>query len=94
MPGVGSYFVGFEYICNSLNKSRDKLSVVNLLTAGGLAGCFSWVVTYPIDVVKTRYQADFGYASVRECVRKSMASEGHMVFWRGLAPTLLRYLNL
>lgn len=42
--------------------------------------------------IKTRFQADFGYRNVRECVRQSLANEGHMMLWRGLAPTLLRYV--
>lgn len=92
VPGVSSYFISFEYLCNSYRKPRDQLSVSNLLMAGGLAGCFSWVITYPIDVIKTRYQIDLTYSNARDCLRKSVKSDGYMVLWRGLAPTLLRYL--
>lgn len=63
VPGVGSYFFGFEYACDWIKSmkrdghhqqtaaSSENLSVTSLLVAGGLAGCFSWIVTYPIDVV-------------------------------------------
>lgn len=68
VPGVGSYFFGFEYACDWIKSmkrnqnqytrtandsldSNEHLSVTSLLVAGGLAGCFSWIVTYPIDVV-------------------------------------------
>ncbi len=90
VPAISSYFVGFELICNSLGSCRDSLTIFNLLMAGGFAGCLSWIMTYPIDVVKTRYQADSSYTNVKDCVRKTLRSEGQMVFWRGLAPTLLR----
>jgi solute carrier family 25 carnitine/acylcarnitine transporter 20/29 len=90
VPAISSYFIGFEFICNSFTTCRDNLTVVNLLVAGGFAGCLSWLITYPIDVVKTRYQADPSYTGIRDCVRKTLRTEGQMVFWRGLAPTLLR----
>lgn len=90
VPGVSSYFVSFEYICNSYKVSRDNLSIFHLLMAGGIAGCFSWLITYPIDVVKTRFQADETYTGIRDCIRKSTQTEGKKVFLRGLAPTLLR----
>lgn len=63
VPGVAAYFVGFEYICDCIrarsnqpvSSSGDNLSVTSLLAAGGLAGCLSWVVTYPVDVVSTLF---------------------------------------
>ena len=90
VPGTSTYFVAFEYLANSYGPCRDQLSVTNLLMAGGFAGCISWLFTYPIDVIKTRFQADDAYTSMRECVRKTLRSEGYMGLWRGLSPTLLR----
>ena len=90
VPGITSYFISFELICNSISAKKENLRVSDLLLAGGAAGCFSWVVTYPIDVVKTRYQADSSYKSVVDCIKKTYRSEGFMGFWRGLSPTLIR----
>lgn len=92
VPAVTVYFISFEYLCNMHSMHRDQLSVFNLMLAGGTAGCLSWLFTYPIDVIKTRYQAaDAGkYASMGDCLRSTMKSEGWGGFWRGLAPTLIR----
>lgn len=63
--------------------------------AGGIAGTFSWLISFPIDVVKSRLQAD-GIGSVRayngviDCIQKSYKSEGIHFLSRGLASTLLR----
>lgn len=94
VPAVSTYFISFEYICNKMKCSRDQCSVMDLLYAGGVAGCLSWLITYPIDVVKTRYQIDNSYKSMFDCVRKTFKSEGLIGFWRGLSPTLLRYYYL
>ena len=43
----GSYFG----IYNTLQKYND-----NPLISGGITGCCSWLISYPIDVIKTRVQ--------------------------------------
>ncbi|KAI0730404.1 mitochondrial carrier [Earliella scabrosa] len=67
-----------------------------LLAAGGLAGVAGWVVTFPFDVVKTRVQStpagapDNPYRSTWSTIVASYRAEGVQVFFRGLAPTLIR----
>lgn len=100
VPSLMTYFVSFEYICNYFKRQQqehrtilndhDSLSLRHILVAGGIAGCLSWIFTYPIDVLKTRYQADSSYSSYRDCFVKTFKMGGYMAFWRGLAPTLLR----
>jgi solute carrier family 25 carnitine/acylcarnitine transporter 20/29 len=90
VPAITLYFVCFEYICNFHTKQKEDLSVSHLLLAGGLSGCLSWLLTYPIDVIKTRYQAESTYSSIKDCFRKTVNSEGYMGLWRGLNPTLFR----
>jgi solute carrier family 25 carnitine/acylcarnitine transporter 20/29 len=63
--------------------------------AGGLAGTFSWLISFPIDVVKSRLQADGidgerKYTSTYDCIRKSYAAEGWKFFTRGVGSTLMR----
>lgn len=68
------------------------LTTTDLLLAGGTAGMTSWLFLYPIDVVKSRLQADLEgqYRSAWHCVETSLKRDGIMAFSRGLAPTLLR----
>ena len=66
-----------------------------MLTAGGLAGIFSWVFTYPQDVIKSRLQADgWGrdqqYRGSLHCLRVSLASEGRSFLLRGIGSTVIR----
>ena len=35
-----------------------ECSTPSLLLAGGLAGCAAWIISYPVDVIKTRIQKD------------------------------------
>ncbi|XP_041777460.1 mitochondrial basic amino acids transporter [Anopheles merus] len=91
MPGFSSYFVAYEYMVRCVANPSPFV----ILMAGGLAGTFSWLVTFPLDVVKSRLQADGisgkpQYNGLIDCVRKSHAAEGWAFLSRGLASTLLR----
>uniref|UniRef100_A0AAG5DTK0 Mitochondrial carnitine/acylcarnitine carrier protein n=1 Tax=Anopheles atroparvus TaxID=41427 RepID=A0AAG5DTK0_ANOAO len=91
MPGFASYFVAYEYMVRTVANPSPFV----ILMAGGLAGTFSWLVTFPLDVVKSRLQADGisgkpQYTGLVDCIRKSHAAEGLSFLSRGLASTLLR----
>lgn len=60
--------------------------------AGGLAGVMSWIVTFPIDVVKTRLQSDVSgkYSGAIDCLKKTYQAEGYSAFSRGLVSTVIR----
>lgn len=52
------YFGLYEY-CKKKFRSKDgHLSVLGQLCAGGASGSGSWILTYPLDVIKTRIQAN------------------------------------
>jgi len=92
IPGFSSYFVSYEFLV----RSHGDPSVFHILMAGGMAGAISWIFTIPIDVVKSRIQADgmnggkLLYNGVADCVRKSYQLEGLSFFTRGLSSTMLR----
>lgn len=92
VPGFASYFVSFEF----LMRLKTDPGILYTLFAGGSAGAFSWMFTIPIDVVKSRLQADGMsgdrrmYNGMTDCFRKSYQSEGSAFLTRGLSSTLLR----
>lgn len=92
-PAFASYFVTYEYLTRSDDNTRT--STATMLLAGGLAGCVSWLIVYPVDVIKTRLQIDGmsgipKYKNAWDCVRQSISHEGYGFLTRGLTPTLLR----
>lgn len=61
------------------------------LGAGGFAGVMSWLSIYPLDVVKSRLQAQPGrWDGMVDCFRESLRAEGAAVFSRGLGACLTR----
>ncbi|XP_051908438.1 mitochondrial basic amino acids transporter-like isoform X3 [Hippocampus zosterae] len=95
-PGFGIYFLAYDVLTRRLGCEPDaRYLIPKLLFAGGLAGMASWLSTYPVDVIKSRLQADGvggvnRYAGIADCVRQSVRKEGYLVFTRGLTSTLLR----
>ncbi|XP_055684510.1 mitochondrial basic amino acids transporter [Lutzomyia longipalpis] len=87
LPGFSSYFVSYEL----MTRKTPNPSAFHTLMAGGLAGTFSWICTFPLDVVKSRIQADEKlYKGIADCVVKSYRAEGISFLTRGLASTLIR----
>jgi hypothetical protein len=67
-----------------------------IVLAGGSAGAVQWLLTYPLDVTKSRIQAAAPgvYSGVIDCAMKSVSREGPMVLFRGLNMALLRAFPL
>ncbi|KAE8704665.1 Mitochondrial arginine transporter BAC2 [Hibiscus syriacus] len=66
-----------------------------MVMAVGLAGVASGVCCYPLDVVKTRLQAQspvtaHKYNGIFDCLQKTVKQEGHNVLWRGLGIAIAR----
>ncbi|KAK1436850.1 hypothetical protein QVD17_02634 [Tagetes erecta] len=97
-PSYGFYFLTYEYAREKLHpgcRSSGEESWMTMLVAGGLAGFASWVCCYPVDVVKTRFQAQttdspVKYAGIVDCFRKSVRNDGTGVLFRGLGSTVFR----
>lgn len=99
IPAFGFYFGTYDLLCRVGMRQRglshiDQLSPLFISMAGGIGGIMAWVVSYPMDVVKSRYQTDgmtgvLKYTSASDCFRQS-SKEGWRVFFIGLAPTIMR----
>ncbi|XP_064784728.1 mitochondrial basic amino acids transporter-like isoform X1 [Oncorhynchus masou masou] len=95
-PGFGIYFLTYDVLTRSLGcEPDDPYMILKLLFAGGMSGISSWISTYPVDVIKSRLQADGvgghnKYNGIADCVRQSLKREGWRVFTHGLTSTLLR----
>ncbi|XP_046418929.1 mitochondrial basic amino acids transporter isoform X1 [Neodiprion virginianus] len=89
-PGYGIYFFTYEALTRS--SSPAPISTFNMLMAGGLAGTASWIVTYPVDVIKSRLQAEVTgrYSGALDCLRQSVSAEGYACLFKGLNSTIIR----
>ena len=63
---------------------------------GGVTGMTTWIVNYPVDLVKTRIQMDgFNnkarqYRSSWDCFMKAWREGGVRLLYRGLVPCCMR----
>lgn len=55
-PAYGIYFLSYHYLTDILQKAVNMGAVTASFVGGALAGALSWVVIYPLDVVKTNIQ--------------------------------------
>jgi len=90
-PGFGIYFFSYEVLSRMFSQGPD-CGTMSILMAGGLSGIASWVLTYPIDVIKSRVQADGArvYRGAIHCAVQSYKNEGWRVFTRGINSTIIR----
>ncbi|TMW58226.1 hypothetical protein Poli38472_011814 [Pythium oligandrum] len=83
-----------SHVENGGNSTRDltKLSNMQLIAAGSLAGGLSLTISYPLDIVRARYMVQLGknkYTSLYQAVNEMYKIEGARSFTRGLLPSLL-----
>ncbi|XP_057315722.1 mitochondrial basic amino acids transporter-like [Hydractinia symbiolongicarpus] len=98
VPATAIYFGSFAYLNSKFipaGGTIDSLSAAHLLFTGGCAGMLSWAALYPIDVIKTRIQAEGmaphgRYKSYFHCFVQSVKEEGYMWATRGFGATMLR----
>ncbi|XP_053596008.1 mitochondrial basic amino acids transporter [Microplitis demolitor] len=103
VPSLGFYFatyealtrdiyINFSLTSNDINEMNKEATTLHMLIAGGLAGTASWIFTYPIDVIKSRIQADQNgrYKNIVDCFKKSLKDDGLRCLFRGLNSTILR----
>lgn len=97
--GFAVYFGLFDYLCQYQAKRKgifiDELSLFDLIMIGGTSGVLSWIPNYPVDVIKTRIQADGvegknKYCGIIDCCKKAYHIDGMATFFKGINSTLIR----
>ncbi|KAL3618319.1 Mitochondrial arginine transporter bac2 [Castilleja foliolosa] len=96
-PAHSVYFLTYEYMREKFHpgcRKNGQETFQTMLLAGGLAGVASWICCYPLDVIKTRIQAQsrssVKYDGIVDCFRRSVREEGSSVLFRGLGTAVSR----
>ncbi|PWY84396.1 hepatocellular carcinoma down-regulated mitochondrial carrier protein [Aspergillus eucalypticola CBS 122712] len=97
--GIGVWFASYEgflgFAAHRQGKRREELPSWQIAVCGGLAGEMLWLLSYPVDVMKSKMQSDwFGkdqrYKGFREAVRMTWRGEGVGGLFFGIGPALAR----
>ncbi|GKZ58871.1 hypothetical protein AnigIFM49718_004709 [Aspergillus niger] len=97
--GIGVWFASYEgflgLAAQRQGKRRDELPSWQIALCGGLAGEMLWLLSHPVDVIKSKMQSDgFGeaqrYKGFREAVRMTWRGEGVRGLFFGIGPALAR----
>jgi solute carrier family 25 carnitine/acylcarnitine transporter 20/29 len=94
MPASGVYFASYEWLKKSLASSEDggNLSPLKTIFAGGMAGCFNWLVALPVDVAKSRLQTapEGKYTGMLDVYKELIRADGVRAFYKGFTPVIIR----
>lgn len=97
VPFSAIYFPTYNHLKRDMfgESQTKKLGVVQLLTAGAIAGMPAAYLTTPCDVIKTRLQVearkgDATYNGLVDCARKVYKDEGFKAFFKGGPARILR----
>jgi hypothetical protein len=96
VPCFAGYFAGATHTKNLLTAPGEKSSVLASMAGGSVGGFLFWGIFYPLEMLKTRMQADAldpaerKYKSIPDCWNKTMAEGGWSAFYKGYTPCLAR----
>ncbi|KAI8952475.1 mitochondrial carrier domain-containing protein [Xylaria longipes] len=97
VPFSAIYFPTYSHLKKDLfgESPTKKLGVVQLLTAGAIAGMPAAYLTTPCDVIKTRLQVearkgDTNYTGLRHAAQTILKEEGFKAFFKGGPARILR----
>ncbi|KAK3888353.1 hypothetical protein Pcinc_007587 [Petrolisthes cinctipes] len=94
VPSFGLYMVLYHKLVNHISGSEQQAGPGVVIFCGGMAGVLSWASILPLDVIKSRIQADSPtnpkYKGTWDCLMKSYRAGGLEVFTRGFLAMSLR----
>ncbi|ODV63226.1 thiamine transporter TPC1 [Ascoidea rubescens DSM 1968] len=84
-----SQFTCYSFL-NDRFKGREKNGNVKHLVLGSISGCFASLITYPFDVLRTRFVANNSRSFFRlfKSINYIFKTEGINGFYGGLKPTI------
>ena len=98
--GIGNsvYFLTYEQMVRMYIQSkqirREDIPTILPLVGGGLAGLNSWMINYPVDVVKTKFQSQClinpEFTNSMQIYRSVYNETGIQGFFKGFAPCGIR----
>lgn len=93
--GTSAWFGSYEFVCSMFMKannlkSKDELSIYQLVTAGAVGGMVFNGSLFPADAIKSRQQTIDGSLSFTNTAKALYRSEGVKGFYRGCGITVLR----
>ncbi|KAM9045152.1 mitochondrial thiamine pyrophosphate carrier isoform 1-T6 [Megaptera novaeangliae] len=87
-------FLSFEVLTELVHRAsvRDAQDFSVHFVCGGLSACVATLAVHPVDVLRTRFAAQGEprvYKTLRNAVVTMYRTEGPLVFYKGLNPTLI-----
>jgi hypothetical protein len=80
----------YEY-CKRRFRDKGLDIFTSCFLAGGIGTVFCWIVSYPMDIVKTKLQVKTGERGlIRDQARQIWNAKGLPGFYQGISPTLCR----
>ena len=97
IPALSIYILSYELLYNeSVNRSKPltkKMDCLYSLTAGGISGVVSWIITMPLDTIKSKIQsqaATQNRISISTCIYETYRSMGLSGLFRGISIASIR----
>lgn len=96
-PYVGLNFMTYESVRQLFTpEGHQNPSSVGKLCAGAISGAIAQTCTYPLDVLRRRFQINtmsgmgYQYKSIADALRTIVAQEGFKGLYKGITPNLLK----
>lgn len=89
-------YVARRAVIEGIDESEVKLGNLVVLSMGASSGCVGASLVYPVNLLRTRLQAQgthahpYRYTGFMDVYRKTIARDGYKGLWRGLAPNLAK----
>ncbi|XP_051720704.1 probable mitochondrial glutathione transporter SLC25A40 [Ctenopharyngodon idella] len=91
VPATVIYFTCYDQLCAVLKVRMGDRSDLAPLLSGAIARVGSATVISPLELIRTKMQAEKqSYRELSAVIQSSLRSEGWRSLWRGWGPTLLR----